>query len=236
MTITGTPIGTVESGTLADLRIQVRRYLADTTVWPNATLTGYIQEAVRFYSVEFPRRAFRSLTLTTGIQEYALWPEVREVLRVEYPAGESPRRYLEWVSVDAAALLAGEDVYAVRPASFDDLDAIAQVMFGPVVATGETAVLHYMGLHTVPMADTDVLSVPGEHLEALHALIDFRAHWQLEADEAVNLSGVAITLSQLGENARRAWNRYKEVTSRLQDLAVPVSASGMAWVGRERIY
>ncbi len=222
--------------TLAELIADARLYLADVTVWPDATLTGYIQDAVRFYSVEFPRRAYRSLSLATGTQEYALWAAVRGVVKVEYPAGESPAEYLDRVSFGSAALVNGDDVYAVSAASYDDLDAVGTLAFGPTVTTGETATVHYLGLHTIPTSGTDVLSVPDEHLEALHAFIDFRAHWQLETGEALTVSNSAIVLSQLGENARRAWNRYKEVTARLQELPVSAPASGMAWVGRERIY
>ena len=222
--------------TLTELLADVRFYLADATTWPDATLTGYIQDAVRFYSIEFPRAGYRSLSLTTGTQAYALWADVREVTKVEYPAGETPAEYLDRVPLNSAALANGDDVYALSAPAYDDYDAQANIVFGPTVATGESAVIHYKGLHAIPTADTDVLTVPDEHLEALHAFIDFRAHWQLEAGEAVAVTNSSIVLSQLGENARRAWNRYKEITARLQEQTIVSPAAAMGWLGRERIY
>lgn len=234
---TGTVAGAASGGvTLTAFLAQVRLYLADVTVWPDLTLIGYVQDAVRFYSIEFPRRGFRSLSLTTGTQVYALWSDVREVVKVEYPAGESPAEYLDRVSLGSLFLGDGEAVYALTAPAYADYDAMADIVFGPAVSTGESAVIHYQGLHAVPTTGTDVLSVPDEHFEALHALVDFRAHWQLETAEALTVTNVAIVLSQLGENARRAWNRYKEITGRLQEQAAIVPAGGMAWLGRDRIY
>ena len=222
--------------TLAQLLAQVRLYLADETTWPDATLESYIADAVRFYSVEFPRRGYRSLSLTTGTQAYALWADVREVTKVEYPAGESPAEYLDRVPLSSAALANGGDVYALSAPAYDDYDAVANIVFGPTVATGESATVHYQGLHAIPTTGTDVLSVPDEHLEAIHALVDFRAHWQLEAGESVSVTNSSIVLSQLGENARRAWNRYKEITARLQEQNIFSPPAQAAWLGRERIY
>lgn len=222
----------------ADLLAQVRLYLADETVWPDDTIYGYMVDAVRFYSVEFPRRSYRTLDLTTGTQAYDLWGDLREVLKVEYPAGESPPEYLDRVPLGSPALGNGEDVYAVTGAVFASLDVNTEIVFGPTVATGEDAVIHYLGLHRIDLSKlTDAeITVPEEHLEALHALIDFRAHWQLESAEAVDIGTSSIELSQLGENARRAWNRYKEITARLQELHVVSAPAGMAWLGRDRIY
>lgn len=222
----------------ADLLAQVRLYLADETTWPDDTIYGYMVDAVRFYSIEFPHRAYRSLTLATGTQNYELWGDVREVVKVEYPAGESPPQYLDRVPLGSVALRNGEDVYALLAPAYGDLDVPAEIVFGPTVATGESAVVHYQGLHAIDLSKltTAEITVPEEHLEAIHAFIDFRAHWQLEAGEAVDVTNSSIVLSQLGENARRAWNRYKEITAHLQELSLTAPAATMAWVGRERIY
>ena len=64
--------------------------------------------------------------------------------------------------------------------------------------------------------------------EALIAFVDFRAHAQLEALEAVNMGNVSIILSQLGQEARLAWRRYKEVVERLQDMT-PAPSGRVVW-------
>lgn len=92
------------------------------------------------------------------------------------------------------------------------------------VTTGETAILHYTCCHRIPSGDTDVITVPEAHSEAIIAFVDFRVHWEMESEEAYTLSGAsdALILSQLGENGRRAWTRWREVMSRLQNRALGV--------------
>ena len=76
-----------------------------------------------------------------------------------------------------------------------------------------------------------MLTVPLAHWEALIAFVDFRCHWELEVDEAYTTMGVALTLSMLGENGRRAWNRWREIMDRLHRRGVPqdVGAGRLVW-------
>ena len=102
---------------------------------------------------------------------------------------------------DSAAFQAGGAVYAVRGVAEEETNGSA-VIFAEVVSTGETAIVSYSGAHWIPTADDESTSVPELHTEALIAFVDFRAHAQLESDEAVNLGNVSIILSQLGQEAR----------------------------------
>jgi hypothetical protein len=101
------------------------------------------------------------------------------------------------------------------------------------VATGQQALLHTLSVHPVPPPGDDafVLTVPPAHWEALIAFVDFRCHWELEVDEAYTTVGVALTLSMLGENGRRAWNRWREILDRYHRWAVPLhpGAARLAW-------
>ena len=63
--------------------------------------------------------------------------------------------------------------------------------------------------------DDDVLTVPDSHMEAIIAFVDFRAHWERESNETYSASSSSLILSQLGENGRRAWNRYREIVRTL---------------------
>ena len=74
---------------LSDLRASVRLVLASATDWPDATLDGFIQDAIRFHSNYFPKRWRHTLTLATGTQAYDLPAEhgLKSIISVEYPAG-----------------------------------------------------------------------------------------------------------------------------------------------------
>jgi hypothetical protein len=220
--------------TLATLRARCRLTLADATAFPDATLNAWLGDAIRFYSQEFPRTLRYTLTLTTGTQAYALPVGCLGVDLVEYPAGEDPPEYVCLVNEDHGDFANESDVYALRGPA-DSVGATTDtvntyIVFAETVTTGETAVITYRGHHRVPTGDTEVTSVPEAHTEALIAFVEFRSQWKLEADEAVNLSDVSIILSQLGQEARLAWRRYKEIIERLQAQAP--SPAGMVYWGK----
>ena len=220
--------------TLATLRARCRLILASVADWPDTDLNAWIADAVRFYSVEFPRALRYDLSLITGTRVYDLPAGCSGVTAVEYPSGEDPAAYLVQADEWSALFQVGGDCYALcgiadTVAAASDT-ALMGIVFPWAVTTGEHAMISYLGLHRVPVADTDVISVPEAHSEALIAFVDFRAHWALETDEAVTLSTVSIILSQLGQEARLAWRRYKEVVDRLQ--AMTPSPSGRVVWGR----
>jgi hypothetical protein len=213
--------------TLTELRAALRIALPDATAWPNNTLDAWIQDAIRFYSVEFPRKWRKTQTLTTGTQSYALpgGHGFMSVVSVEYPSGSSPAEYVEQVAEDSEEFASGGDYYALRAVADSITDqkddtAAGYIIFAETVSTGQSAVITYYGAHPLPtVADDDAqITVPPQHWEALFAFIDFRAHWELETDEALNISTVSIVLAQLGQEARRAWNRYKETIDRIRTL------------------
>ena len=220
------------TATLTTLRAALRLALPNATAWPNATLDAWIADAIRFYSLEFPRRWRYTLTLTTGTQAYALpgGHGFMSVESVEYPSGSSPPEFVQQVEESSAQFASGGDYYALR--GIADTTAIASdtaaatIVFAETVATGEYAIITYRGLHPIPTAgsDSDQITVPTAHWEALIAFVDFRAHWELETDEALSVTTVSIILAQLGQEARRAWNRYKESIDRIRSLTGTPSA------------
>jgi hypothetical protein len=212
--------------TLSELRALIRLSAASTTDWPNTTLDAWIADAIRLYSAQFPRRWRKSQALTTGTQAYAL-PRghgFRGIISVEYPTGEDPQNYLSEVAEWSAAFQNEDEVYALRgvadTTAIESDSAAGYIVFAETVTTDQSAIIEYWGDHPVPTAGDDdaQITVPPQHIEALIAFCEFRAHWELETDEAYSVTTTSVVLSQLGENARRAWNRYKEVMSQLEFL------------------
>jgi hypothetical protein len=214
--------------TLAVLRARVRLTCTNATSWPNATIDAWLGDAIRFYSNEFPRALRHEITLATGTQVYDLPDDCMGVTGVEYPAGEDPPEFLYQADEWSALFQGGGAAYALRGVAAAATVGGALV-FAEDVTTGETAIVSYLGQHWVPTGDSELTSVPDAHSEALIAFVEFRSHWELETDEAVSVSSVSVVLSQLGEEARRAWNRYKEVMDRLQWLARAGGSGRVVW-------
>lgn len=208
--------------TLAELRSLVRLTLSNATEWPDATLDRWIGAAIRLYSAQYPRRLRATIPLAEGTQAYAVpgSVDVRGLISVEYPSGRVPPRYLACVSGWSDRFGAGGACYAVRGVAEDVTSAVGYIVFAETVQDGESAVVEYWGAHPVPApgADTTVITVPQPHLEAISAYTEFAAHYELETDEALVADGSTMMLAQLGEESRRAWNRYKEVMDRLEWL------------------
>jgi hypothetical protein len=214
--------------TLFDLRTRCREASALNSDWTDGLLNGFIGDSIRAYSNEFPRSLRYSLGLTTGTQAYDLPAnhQIFNVHMVEYPAGEDPAEYIYQVSEDSADFRRGGDVFALR-APLDSVAANADndaglIVLAETVTTGETAILHYTCCHRIPGADTDIITVPDAHIEAIMAHVDFRVHWEMESTEAYaqTAASSSLLLSQLGENGRRAWNRWREVMKLLRAPAV----------------
>lgn len=216
---TGTPVTPSGIPTRANLLAQCRAILASATDWPDATINLFIADAIRFYSSEYPRTLRNTITCTAGTQAYNL-PGNHDLLRVisvEYPAGQSPPEFLQEAPENGILFYAGDDVYALRGAD-DDLvndNYAGQIVLAPTVATGDTFIVTYSATHRIPAADSDPITVPQAHWEALIAFVDFRCHWLMETGEIVVMTSNTITLSQLGQESRMAWNRYKEILDRI---------------------
>ncbi len=210
--------------TLYELRARCRLILSDATGWPDATLDGWIGDAIRAYSLEFPRVLRSTLDLVTGTQVYELLADIIAVTGVEYPAGETPAEYLELADEWSALFRAGGCVYALQgkpPDRAPSDDYVNwQIAFAPTVADGEQAIVTYKGLHQIPVvgADDDYTSVPDSHLEAIEAFVEYRSWVDLQTRAGYAAETTEVWLNQLSDSVRRAWNRYKEVTGRLHEL------------------
>lgn len=217
--------------TLANLRAQARLTLASTDDWPNATLDAWLQEAVRAYSAELPRALRYTLALTTGTQSYALPADLQAVTGVEYPAGETPPEMVFQVSEHSARFQSGGPFYALRgtsdAAALTAAPHLAEIVFSDTVATGESAVIAYDGLHAVPYADAEYTSVPRAHTSALLAYVRFRAAVEREMDASWRECIANDKLAQLAQPARAAWEQWRAT---LDALRAAARQGGVGWV------
>jgi hypothetical protein len=207
------------STTLADLRNACRLTCPDGESWPDSTLDQWIIEGIKLYSAQFPRARAHTLTLTTGTQTYSLPADCMSLLWVEYPTSQTPRVFLTEVNLNSSLFQNADYVYALEPIATDSLeDAPARITFAQTVATSEYASLAYHGAWEWPQVSDDaaLITIPQPHHECIIAFVEFRAHWMLEANIAVDVDNTSLTLSEMGQNARRAWNRYKEIMTRLE--------------------
>ena len=137
---------------------------------------------------------------------------------------------LQMVTPLSPRMFGGGRYCAVATADIEDTSGEFAILVAEPVATGDVLQVTVACSWPIPTvgSDADVVLVPAGHLEALIAFVEFRVHWALETDEAINLGNVSILLSQLGTEARMAWRRYKEIVERLEAVA-PTPSGRVVW-------
>jgi hypothetical protein len=156
---------------------------------------------------------------------------------VEYPAGEDPPEFLGLAEEWSPAWQRGEDVYALRGAA-DTVaiaadDAALSIVFGPTVATGESAVITYRGLYPTPAAgDEDaIVSIPQAHWTALIAYCVARAWDDLALREGIVMGADGRPLAEISKRGLAAWERYDGILRALQETvsAMRPSSAVVSW-------
>lgn len=210
--------------TLADLRALLRLTLADTDIWPDAALNAWIGQGIRFYSAHYPQLRHASPALTRDVRVVPLPAEVMRVLAVTYDIAAFPH-HLRIVPLAAGGLTLDTMECTVRTAA----DGVTlELVLGASPLAGDEIVVSYFGAHPVPALDTDIVTVPAQHLEALTVYVIWAAHAGLACNELALMNEGTLALAQAGDEARRAWLRLKDVYNRLEYLALDVPTSTQA--------
>ncbi|MGQ9456988.1 MAG: phage adaptor protein [Anaerolineae bacterium] len=192
--------------TRADLRTILRNQGLDESTWSDTELNQWIADAIGEYSWHFPRYVENTGNACgEGEHAYALPSGCLGVLRVEYPEGEDPPRYLQ--RLDPRDNRWGPGAYAIRWGGFPSASAV--LVLGDAPSAGETYALHYFAAHDYPDDDVTPLTVPDEDLELLVLYVLWKAYRRLELDEAKNPDGSTVILSMLGASAARAYREYE---------------------------
>jgi hypothetical protein len=110
------------------------------------------------------------------------------------------------------------------------------LVLGETPTTGETVTIDYQALHTEVTGDTDTLTVPDYHFEAIKLFTQWQALKRLEITEAKDPTGTTL-LTMFGINSVRAERLYR---LKIDEYLEKSAAGGYAgpWVmdGFDRVY
>ena len=203
--------------TRAQFRAVLRETMSVRSHWPDTLLNIWIGDAIRDYSNYFSRQLEAILDCVAGQREYSLVTllGIQGVLMVEYPVGEDPPRYL--ARRPETGGFAGLPVYDLRG------EPPHALVIGEEPDADDDIGLVYTADHAVPANDTDALTMPDRHLEALKLFVIWQAVRELELNEATDPDTTNMLLSMLGLNSVRAERMYR---SRLDDFRQKVAAPG----------
>jgi hypothetical protein len=201
--------------TRAAFRATLRESLNNDTAWPDASLNAWLNEAIRDYSKYFPFQTETSVQCIQGQRTYPLsgLAGILGILRVEYPTGEKPLRYL--LQRSEAGSFVGLPVYDVRG------DPPATLVIGEEPRASEAIGLSYQAEHAVPTADSSALAIPDQHLDAIKLFIQWQAIKELELNQSRDPDHTSLLLNMLGMNAYRAERSYRTKLADYKERAAP---------------
>lgn len=187
---------------LAQLRKEVRRELNDTEAsaykWTNEEINQYIIQAIEDYSKHFPRDRSTTLTTVDEQRDYTLAGAVK--IKNVFYLRDSVRYYLkpkEWKGGELELIDSTPTTFfdklgvRVRTGSryygghytYDD-DTLS-VDFDPDV--GYSLVVDYGAVHTIPLLDTDAMTIAQSDWEILSLYAQAKA-WSRDAGKDASLS------------------------------------------------
>ena len=210
--------------TLGELTTELAELLSDplNAVWEPEDLEQYLRAGVREISAALPRTCSASLACVAGEHELDMPADFQAALSVEYPAGETPPRYLLPGDRTAGAFWLQADRYQVIQCY--DGGQVATLVLSASPAAGESVTLVYTADHDHTLYAHETLTVP----ERWHNLLLLFAVWlawleRVSAEEQ-NPDRSTLMLSQHAENAERARMAYEEA------LALAVAQRAQAYI------
>lgn len=198
------------SYTRLQLRTTLRHHLNDEAAdaWSDQSLNQFLHDAIAEYSRYFPREVAITISCVTDTRTYSLTSNtnVRDVLEVEYPAGQDPPRYLVPRSrVDPEGFW-GYQYYDLLGG-----DKPNSLIIGQKPTTGQTINVLLLEDHAYPDADSDVLTTDDRDLILLVDYAEGLSYRALVAAEAAQPTLGTSNMSQLLAASNSAENAYRNV-------------------------
>lgn len=210
----------------------IRETLIDTTQWPDATIVIWISDAIRDYSHYFPYIVEKLYTFTGTARSFTistLSPTPLRVLRVEYPDGEEPPRYLTPLSMTDAKFWDGP-YYETRGVPPTD------IYIGEEATLDQKAAVRYQSIHTLPTSGASVLTIPDNHLEALRLFTIWKAAEEIFLSEEIDPDTREFLVSQMGLNMIRTERMYRNKIEAYQASSLSERAGPWKMDNKDRIY
>jgi hypothetical protein len=192
----------------------------------------WINQAILDYSHYFPYAVTKSYTFTSISHSFTisnLTPAPLRVLRVEYPDGETPPRYLTPISKTDPRFWEGAYYEAVGEPPTD-------IFLGEEAAAGEVVEITYTAIHTLPTQDASVLTVPDIHLDALILFCLWKAAEEILMTEEIDPDSLEFLVSQKGLNMIRLERVYRNKIWEFQQSSSSRVAGFWRMDGADRIY
>jgi hypothetical protein len=223
--------------TLTEITDRAENALDDSgnTYWTAALIKEWIAEAIRDYSIHFPRYATTTISAAFKVDDhtYTMPSDFLDAVQVEFPAGSDPKEFLTRLSETHPDFYNCDDYYDVRPW---DQDSQPELVIGATIGS-RSVTARYTVRHDETIGDSDDLTIPAHHEHLLILFVLWKAHQHRISKE---LQGPDTTIQLLNQFKAAAWEARDAYHQAVRKLEKRQLASGYTGPWRsdehDRIY
>ncbi|MGH2536999.1 MAG: hypothetical protein ACRDHL_06375 [Candidatus Promineifilaceae bacterium] len=216
------------SKTLQELLDQTKIDLGDpaSVHFTSAHVEQWLRDAIGDYSLHFPQFQSDSLNAVAGQHEYDLPADLLAVYSVEYPAGQTPRVYLQRRPATQPGFWERPGYYDLYPRA-DDTDP-DQLVLSASPSAGESINVNYLARHDKEVALGAAVTAPSQHHHILRAYVLWRGALQQQfAEQSAPTANSSLLMSQLAVNADRLRRAYVDLLAKA--VFVQSRAAAVSW-------
>ena len=201
--------------TPSELTDRLEILLNDETnaTWTVPDLQEFLNNAMRDYSIQFPRTVSTTINCVADQQTYDLPSDCIGLLLVAYPGADDPPTYLERRARTHDAFWDYEGYYDVQYSGTGEGDSPTTrgtLYISQAPAAGETINIAYSATHNTDLKDIEHITVPDEHEHLLLLFAVWQASLERLATEQQNpdmTTNLINSLSRATEHNEQAYRR-----------------------------
>jgi hypothetical protein len=173
----------------------------------------WARDAIRDYSMHFPLRKIQTLATSLNDNTYDLAADFIDVVSVEYPTGEDPRKYLKRRPVSHPDFWSADGFYDIVPN--EDATNTNELWISTDPAAAEGIDVYYDAQHSAAIALGTAITVPDRHVHILRQYVIWQAILQRANLEHANpTSNSSLLMSQLMTDSERARRAYVDLLAK----------------------
>lgn len=192
-------------------RTQIQISDSGAVVWAESVVIDWLKDAIRDYSLHFPRRVSALFAASDGVYEYGSSFDIgtREVISVEHPVGNTPPTFFRQLSFTHPDFYNG-DYYDFMHLGSDAEPDYSLHFWLSTPRDGENVQVWTLAdQKTSYTLLADNIGIPEKHQPILMQFVYWKATLELLAQEQqAPTSNSSLLMSQINQNARDAKNRY----------------------------
>lgn len=201
--------------------------------WPRTLVFEFAKDAIRAFPI--PRPMQTTLTAAAGEHLYDLPLDFRQVVSVQYPAGQQPPASLSRLSHENPAFWQSDSLYDIDRNYADS--AGHQVWLSASPADGQEILVCYLADHDAEMSEYATISVPDRYLHLLILYVIWRAWLERLGAEQKDPTAHTTLLNELAHAASQAEAAYQAAVGRaLAETAESRRTPALRMDGFDRIY